>query len=428
MVVKAKYTTAEEALKCIKSGDRVFVHGSAATPHFLIKKLTERADELRNVEMVFISLLGKTEFAEDRYKDSFAINALFVSEPIRDCVNHGNGNFVPIFLSEIPDLFKSESFTIDVALIHISPPDAHGYCSLGVSIDIARTAVNTAKYVIAQVNPQMPRTHGDGLIHIGQIDSMVHVNEPLPEVFYECEDSIFETIGKNVAGLIEDGSTLQLGIGGIPNAVLSELTNHKNLGVHTEMFSDGLIPLIENGVVNNTLKKKHPGKVVTGFCIGSHNLYKYVDDNPMFEFLDIDYVNEPNVIKQNQKVCAINSCIEIDLTGQVCSDSIGTYQYSGVGGQMDFMRGAALSKGGKPILALGSRTNKGVSRIVPFLKQGAGVVTTRAHVQWVVTEFGVVNLFGKNLRQRGKELINIAHPDDREMLERAYFERFKQDI
>ncbi|MEO8148934.1 MAG: acetyl-CoA hydrolase/transferase C-terminal domain-containing protein [Bacteroidia bacterium] len=429
MSKKAIYKSAEEALSYIKSGNRVFVHGSAATPHFLLDKLTARANELTNVELVFISLLGKVEIAEAKYSNSFIINSFFVSEPVRENVNHGTGNFIPIFLSEIPELMKHNILPIDVALVHISPPDVHGFCSLGVSVDIARTAVNTAKYVIAQVNQQMPRTHGDGLIHINHIDAMVGVNEPLPEVFYGKGVNEVETkIGKNIASMIEDGSTIQMGIGGIPDAVLKELVSHKDLGVHTEMFSDGLIPLIENGVITNIYKKKHPGKIVTSFCIGSRQLYSYVNDNPLFAFLDIDYVNDPHVIRQNPKVCAINSCIEIDLTGQVCSDSIGTYQFSGVGGQMDFMRGAALSPGGKPIIALPSRTGKGIARIVPFLKQGAGVVSTRAHVHWVVTEYGTVNLFGKNLRQRAKALISIAHTGDREMLEKAYYERFSEMV
>lgn len=425
MSKKAIYTTAEAALSYIQSGNRVFVHGSAATPHFLLNKLAERAEDLRNVELVFITLLGNVAIAESRYSSNFTINSFFVSDAIRDNVNKGNGNFIPVFLSEIPLLMRFNILPIDVALVHVSPPDVHGFCSLGVSVDIARTAVNSAKHVIAQVNPQMPRTHGDGLIHINKIDAMVHADEELPELFYGERHSEIETrIGKHIASMIDNGSTIQIGIGAIPDAVLKELVYHKDLGVHTEMFSDGLIPLIERGVITNTHKKKHAGKITTGFCMGSKALYNYVHDNPLFAFLDIDYVNDPHVIRQNPKVCAINSCIEIDLTGQVCSDSIGTYQYSGVGGQMDFIRGAALSNGGKPIIAVPSRTSKGIPRIVPFLKQGAGVVTTRANVHWVVTEYGAVNLFGMNLRQRSKSLISIAHPDDKEMLEKSYHERF----
>ena len=422
---KSQYCTAEEALSQIKSGQRVFIHGSAATPTYLVQKLSEMGGRLRDVELVFISVLGDFPVAAPEHKDNFNLNALFVSAPVRQALAEGRGDYVPVFLSEIPELFKNGVLDIDVAIVHVSPPDNHGYCSLGTSVDIARTAVNTAKKVIAQINPRMPRTHGDGMIHISRFASMVYHEAPLHESNIGKDVTPEEAaIGNHIAGLIEDRSTLQMGIGSIPDAVLRSLTNHKDLGVHTEMFSDGIIDLIENDTINNKYKRRHPGKTVTGFCLGSERLYRYIDDNPSFAFLDIDYVNETKVIRENPSVVAINSCIEIDLTGQVCSDSIGTYQYSGVGGQMDFMRGAALSKGGKPIIALTARTNKGVPRITPFLKQGAGVVTTRAHVHYVVTEFGVAYLFGKNLRQRAQALINIAHPDDREMLERAYHERF----
>lgn len=423
--ISPTYQSAEKALKHIKSGDRVFIHGSAATPTFLIKKLSERAHELKDVELVFISVLGEFPLAKPEMKEAFKINSLFVSAPIREAIHDGRGDYVPVFLSEIPELFKNNILPIDVALVQVSPPDTHGYCSLGVSVDIARSAVNTAKKVIAQVNPKMPRTHGDGMIHTSRFTEIVYFESPLHESAHAESTSEEERkIGNHIAGLIEDRSTLQMGIGTIPDAVLKSLTNHKDLGVHTEMFSDGIIELIENDTINNKYKSRHPGKTVTGFCVGSERLYRYIDDNPAFAFLDIDYVNETKVIRENPSVVAINSCIEIDLTGQVCSDSIGTYQFSGVGGQMDFMRGAALSKGGKPIIALTSRTNKGVPRITPFLKQGAGVVTTRAHVHYVVTEYGIAYLYGKNLRQRAKELINISHPDDRENLERAFHDRF----
>lgn len=419
------YSAASEALKHIKSGQRVFIHGSAATPQFLIAQLAESAHEWKDVELVFISVFGDFPLVKPEFRDNFYVNALFVSGPVREAIHEGRGDYIPVFLSEIPELFKSDVLKPDVALIHVSPPDSHGYCSLGVSVDIARSAVNAAPIVIAQVNPLMPRTHGDGMIHISRFSAMVYHESPLPEVtacevFTEAE----REIGTHIAGLIDDRSTLQMGIGSIPDAVLGSLTNHKDLGVHTEMFSDGIIPLIENGTITNQYKVKHPGKTVTGFCYGSKKLYEFINDNPSFAFLDIDYVNDTKVISENPSVIAINSCIEIDLTGQVCSDSIGTYQYSGVGGQMDFMRGAALSKGGKPIIALSSRTSKGVPRIVPMLRPGAGVVTTRAHVHYVVTEFGVAYLFGKNLRQRAKALIAIAHPDDREMLYKAFHERF----
>lgn len=420
------FVSVEEALSCIHSGNRVFVHGSACTPTYLLKHLAARHQELRDVELVFISVYGDMHVDKPEYRDSFKLNSMFVSNSIRADVNEGYADYIPIFLSEIPELFKRDILTLDVALVQVSPPDKHGYCSLGVSVDIARTAVNKAKLVIAQINPQVPRTHGESLIHYSRFHCMVYADEPLHEaVFGEKVGPAELKIGEYIAGMIEDRSTLQMGIGAIPDAVLKCLTNHKDLGVHTEMFSDGLVPLFHSDVVNNKYKKIHPNTTVSGFALGTRMLYDYVDDNPAFMFLDIDYVNEPAIIKQNPKVVAINSCIEVDLTGQVCSDSIGTYQYSGVGGQMDFIRGAALSEGGKPIIALSSRTAKGVSRIVPMLKPGAGVVTTRAHVHYIVTEYGIAYLFGKNLRQRAKALIEISHPDDREMLHKAAFERFK---
>lgn len=421
-----QYVSAEEALQCIHSGDTVFIQGSAQTPIAMLHKLAERKNELRNVQLVFISLYGDILLDKPEYDEAFDLNSMFVSGTLRNAVNEGRADYIPVFLSEIPELFKQKILDLNVAIVQVSPPDKHGYCSLGVSVDIARTAVNTAKLVIAQVNPNVPRTHGDSLIHSTRFHKMVWIESPLLEITFGEE--ILESdalIGKYIAELIEDGSTLQMGIGSIPESVLRCLTNHKNLGVHTEMFSDGLIPLFESDVVNNKFKVIEPNRTVTGFALGTKKLYDYVDDNPGFAFMDIDYVNEPAVIKLNPKVCAINSCIEVDLTGQVVSDSIGTYQYSGVGGQMDFIRGAALSEGGKPIIALSSRTKKGISRIVPILKPGAGVVTTRAHVRYIVTEYGVAFLFGKNLRQRAKALIEIAHPDDRELLHKSCYERFK---
>jgi acyl-CoA hydrolase len=420
-----EYKTAEEALSMIRSGDRIFIQGNAATPTFLLNKLAERAPQLHDVELIMLGVFGDIELAKPEYSKSFRINSLFVSDAIRKAVNDNRADYVPIFLSEIPELFKRQIMALDVAIVHVSVPDKHGFCSLGVAVDVARAAVDSAKMVIAQVNPLMPRTHGDGMMHVSSFDALVHVHDALPEVNYGSKLKPEDIkIGQYIAEMIEDGSTLQMGIGCIPDSVLKSLGNHRDLGIHTEMFSDGVIPLIENGVITNKFKTKHPGKVVAGFCLGSRALYDYVDDNPLFAFLDIDYVNEVAVIKQNPKVVAINSAIEIDFTGQVCSDSIGMRQFSGVGGQMDFMRGASLSVGGKPILALPSRTNKGIPRIVPYLNQGAGVVTTRAQVHYVVTEFGVAYLFGKNLRQRAKALTAIAHPDDREYLERLSFERF----
>lgn len=423
--MNTNYTSAEQAVQYIKSGQRVFIHGSAATPSVLLKALFKRSSELRKVELVSITTLGSDIFKIEDFKASFFMNSLFVSQNVREIVNSDSGDYVPIFLSEIPRLFNQNILPLDVALIHVSKPDKHGFCSLGTSVDISRSAVKNAKYIIAQVNEQMPRTHGDGIIHVNEIHAMVHVNEALPEVNYSSRvDDTSKIIGKYCAELIEDGSTLQMGIGGIPDAVLSCLGGHKDLGIHTEMFSDGVIPLVESGVITNKFKKKHRGKIVTGFAIGTRKLYDFVDDNPMVAFLEIDYVNDTKVIRANPKAVSINSAIEIDLTGQVCADSIGTYQYSGVGGQIDFMRGAALSEGGKPIIALSSTTSKGDSKIVPFLKEGAGVVTTRAHIHYVVTEYGVAYLFGKNMRQRAMALVNISHPAHREWLEKEVIKRF----
>lgn len=426
MIHPYNYVTPQEALSIIQSDTRVFIHGSVCTPVFLLHELAKEKDRLRNVELVAITLKGDIELDKPVYAGSFHINSLFVSGPIRNAVAEGRADFIPVFLSDIPDLFKNNILELDTAIVQVSPPDRHGYCSLGVSVDIARAAVDSARQIIALVNPLMPRTHGDGMIHTDRFTKMVFHESPLPEESYT--NKVGETeriIGQHIAGMIEDGSTLQMGIGTIPDAVLSFLGNHKNLGVHTEMLSDGIIDLVEKDVINNKCKCKHPNKTITSFAIGSRRLYDYVNDNSSFNFLDIDYVNNPHVIRQNPKVIAINSAIEVDLTGQVCADSIGELQYSGIGGQMDFMRGAALSVGGKPIIALNSRTNKGVPRIVPHLKDGAGVVTTRGHVHYVVTEYGIAYLFGKNLRQRAKLLIDIAHPDDREMLTKYCYERFK---
>lgn len=418
------YITGEEAVKAIKPGQRVFVHGGAATPHYLLNKMAERASELWNVEIVSISMQGDAVIADPKYKNSFRINSLFVSQNIRTAVNEGRGDYVPIFLSEIPILFRRNILPIDVALVQVSPPDKHGFCSLGVSVDIAATAVKTAKHVIAQVNPRMPRTLGDGIVKIDEFDSVVYAEQELPEVVCSKASEISMRIGRYCADLVEDGATLQMGIGSIPDAVLASLTGHKELGVHTEMFSDGIIPLIEQGVITNQHKRKYRGKTVTSFLLGSRKLYDFVDDNPSVVVLNIDYVNDTAVIRTNPKVTAINSAIEVDITGQVCSDSIGTYHYSGVGGQMDFVRGASLSEGGKPIIALPSITSKGLSRISPFLKEGAGVVTTRAHAHYIVTEYGTAYLYGKNMRQRAKALIEIAHPNHREALEKSAFDRF----
>lgn len=418
------FVSAEEALKLVRSGDRVYIHSVAAAPQQLIKALTERADELRDVELVHLHTEGSAPYSDPKYTDSFRINAFFVGENIRDAVNHARADYIPVFLSEIPALFRQNVLPLDVALINVSPPDSHGFCSLGVSVDIARAAVDCAKTVIAQINPHMPRTIGDALVHVKDIHAMVEVNDPLPEVPVPNLTDTDRAIGRYIAELIDDGATLQMGIGSIPNAVLASLGNHKDLGIHTEMFSDGVINLVEKGVVTGKLKAKHPGKIVAGFVMGTKRLYDFIDDNPQVLMLDIEYVNDTSVIRRNPKATAINSAIEVDLTGQVCADSIGTRLYSGVGGQMDFIRGASLSPGGKPIIALPSSTKNGETKIVPYLKKGAGVVTTRAHVHYIVTEFGVAYLYGKNLRQRATELINIAHPEHREALEREAFNRF----
>jgi acyl-CoA hydrolase len=407
----------------------VFIHGSAATPVCLVEALQARYKELRDVELVSITTLGAVNFDRPEHRGSFFVNSLFVSEATRSVVNSDNGDYVPIFLSQIPQLFRKQILPIDVALVHVSPPDIHGYCSLGTSVDIARAAVDTAKYVIAQVNSLMPRTHGDGFIHVSKISAMVRHEAALPEVDYSSKVSdVVRSIGYNVASLIEDGATLQLGIGSIPDQVLKNLKSHQNLGLHTEMFSDGVIDLIQKGVINNSKKRLNVGRSVTAFLAGTRKLYDFVNDNPSVRLMDISYVNDTSIIRQNPKVTAINSAIEIDLTGQVCADSLGTYQFSGIGGQMDFIHGAALSEGGKPIIALPSQTGKGISRITPFLNEGAGVVTTRGHVHWVVTEYGIVDLFGMNLKQRAKALISISHPDHRESLELAFHTRFRKEL
>ncbi|MCL7927375.1 MAG: 4-hydroxybutyrate CoA-transferase [marine benthic group bacterium] len=417
-------TTAEEAVSVIQSGNRVFIQSVAAAPRLLIEAMTARAPELRDVEIVHLHTEGPAPYAAPEMRDSFRVNALFVGANVRDAINSGESSYIPVFLGETSNLFRRGILPLDVALIQVSPPDKHGFCSLGVSVDCSRAAVQAAKFVIAQVNPNMPRTHGDGVIHIDKIDAFVDGDEPLHEVPPPQYGDVEKAIGRYCAELIEDGATLQMGIGAIPDAVLAALGGHKNLGIHTEMFSDGAIDLIESGVINGLNKRSHPGKVVATFVMGTRRLYDFIDDNPQVAMLDVGYTNDTAVIRRNPKVTAINSAIEVDLTGQVCADSIGTRQYSGVGGQMDFIRGASLSEGGKPIIALPSVTRRGESRLVSFLKPGAGVVSTRAHVHYVVTEWGVANLYGQNLQARARLLINIAHPDHRERLEREALERF----
>lgn len=419
-----KYVTAAEAVKLVQTNDRVFIHGGAATPMPLVAALTARHKELNNVEVIHIHTEGEALYAKPEYKDSFFVNSFFVGGNLRKYVDHVNVQYVPVFLSEIPSLFRRGLSQLDVAFIQVSKPDKHGYCSLGVSVDIAKAATDVAKKVIAYVNPNMPRSHGDGHIHIRRFAAAVYGETPIFEVPLSGSSPVELAIGKYVASIVEDRATLQMGIGGIPAAVLQCLSNHKDLGVHTEMFTDAVLPLVEKGVINNRFKKRHPGKIVSAFAMGTRKLYDFIDDNPMVAMLDAAYVNDTAIIRRNDKVTAINSAVEIDITGQVCADSIGSNIISGVGGQMDFIRGASLSEGGKPIIALASATEKGVSKIVPFLKEGAGVVTTRAHVHYVVTEYGIADLYGKNIAQRARSLIAIAHPDHRETLEKKAYELY----
>ncbi len=421
--MKFKSTTAEEAVKMIKSGDRVYIQAAGGAPQILINAMTARHRELKNVIVSHLHIEGEAPYADPKYKDSFFVNSFFIGPNVRHTLEAGNGCYTPVFLGELPVLFKRNIIDLDIALVTVSPPDKHGYCSLGVTVAATLGAIENANYVIAEVNSKMPRTHGDGIIHISEIDAVVEVDRELENHKVVEPNNTEKIIGDYIAEMIEDGSTLQMGIGNIPNAVLSRLHNHKNLGIHTEMFSDGVVDLILEDVINGNNKKVNHGKAVTTFLLGSKRLYEYVDDNPFVELKEADYTNNVGIISQNPKVVSINSAIEVDLTGQVCADSIGMRMYSGVGGQMDFIRGASLSEGGKPIIALPSITKKGRSRIVPFLQPGAGVVTTRAHVHYVVTEYGVANLYGKCIKQRIKELVNIAHPDHRETIAKAYHDQ-----
>lgn len=412
--------TASEAIRHVPNGARVFIHGAAATPHLLIEALVEQAPRFHNAELLHLHTFGEALYANEAFQDNFRVVNLFVGPNMRSKVDYDHVDYLPCFLSEIPALFRSERRPLDVALVHLSPPDRHGFCTLGTSVDVARAALEMSEIVIAQINPNMPRVHGDGFVHVDAIDYAVEVDVPIDEAPPRPLNNVERAIGRHVAGLVEDGATLQMGIGAIPDAVLQALVHHKHLGIHTEMWSDGVLPLIESGAVDNSLKRVHPGKIVSGFLMGSRRLYDYVDDNPYAVLLDIGYVNNVSVIARNPRVTAINSAVEVDLTGQVCADSVGSRIISGVGGQMDFIRGASLSKGGKPIIALPSRTRHGHSRIVTTLKRGAGVVTTRAHVHYVVTENGVADLYGKTTSERAQALIAIAHPDDRELLAREW--------
>jgi 4-hydroxybutyrate CoA-transferase len=413
-----KITDRKTALGTVKSEQRVFVHGGAATPNVLLTELVAQRHRLRNVELVHLHTIGDATYARPEYAENFRVVNLFVGSNLRNRMGASNIDYLPCFLSEIPSLFRTGTMQLDVALIQVAPPDKHGHCSLGVSVDVALAAVQNAKLVIAQINPRMPRVHGEGFITTSRIDFAVEEESELPEEKPREQTPEEKKIGKLVASLVEDGSTLQVGIGAVPNAILSCLRDRKHLGIHTEMWSDSTLDLIEAGAVDNSKKAVIPGKTVSSFLIGSRRLYDFVDDNPSVVQLDTSFVNRPEIIASNPKVIAINSAIEIDLTGQVCADSIGSRVISGVGGQMDFIRGATQSLGGKAIMALTSRTARGVPRIVSMLRPGAGVVTTRAHVHYVVTEYGVADLWGKTLRKRAEALISIAHPDDRANLSR----------
>jgi acyl-CoA hydrolase len=414
--------SAEQALACIASGMRVFVHGAAATPTPLLEALARRTD-LEDVRLYHLHTNGPAPFAEPECRGRLRSISLFTGAPLRPAIDRGDADFVPIFLSDIPSLFLRRQVPLDVALLQVSPPDAHGYCTLGTSVDTALAASQAARCIVAEINDQMPRTLGNTLVPFSRIHAFIRTSRPLHEREPGAPGAVEEQIGEHVAALVDDGATLQMGIGAIPDATLRRLKDKVDLGIHTEMFSDGLIDLVEAGAITNRLKQVHRGRIVTSFVLGSRRLYDFVNDNPLVEFHPCDRTNDTAIIRMNDKVTAINSAIEIDLSGQVVADSMGFRIFSGIGGQMDFIRAAALSEGGKPIIALPSTAKKGtVSRIVPAVAPGAGVVTTRGHVHWVVTEYGAVNLFGRTLRERAEALIGIAHPDMRGDLRRAFAE------
>jgi 4-hydroxybutyrate CoA-transferase len=428
---KSKLCTPEEAASYINSDQRIYIHPGCAIPEVLVAAMTNRYKELWNVEIIHILTFGIAPYIEPEMEGHFRHNALFIGSNVRNAVNAGRADFTPIFLSEVPSLFYKKILPIDAALIHVSPPDKYGFCSFGIGVECTKPAADNAKMIIAQINPNMPRTLGNSFIHIDKIDKCIEADVPLKEMNPHGEAvtpeefEVFQQIGSHIAELIEDGSTLQLGIGAIPDAVLGFLGSKKDLGIHTEMFSDGLIKLIEDGIVTNEKKTLHPGKLLTSFVLGSRKLFEFLDDNSFMEFHPTTYINDPFIIAQNDNMVAINSAVEIDITGQVCADSIGSKLFSGFGGQVDFIRGATRSKGGKPIIALPSTAKKGeLSRIVPFLKQGAGVTTSRGDVHYVVTEFGIADLYGKSIRERANALINIAHPKFREELDIYLHETF----
>ena len=413
-------TTPDEAVRAITSGYRVFLTGNCSVPQKVLAALVAYAPNVRDVEIVQVLTVGNAAYVEPGMQPHLRVNTLFISDNVRAAVNAGRADFTPMFLSEIPSAFKKQ-LPVDVALIHVSPPDEHGYCSFGIEVGVTKTAAQAAKIVIAEVNQQMPRTLGDSFIHVSKLDYIIPVDYRLPELPMGSTSAIAGQIAKHIAALIPDGATLQTGIGAIPDAVLRELAHHKDLGVHTELFADGVIDLVERGVINGERKSLHPGKIVAGFVLGTQRLYDFVDDNSIIELHPTEYVNDPFVIAQNDRMVAINSAIEVDLTGQVCADSIGARLYSGVGGQVDFIYGASRSEGGIPIIALPSSAlikDQNTSKIVALLKHGAGVTTTRNHVRYVVTEYGVAELYGKTIRQRAEALIKIAHPDFHEELEK----------
>jgi len=414
-----KTVSAEEAVRLIAPGMRVYLTGNCSVPQALLRALVARSGELHDVEIVQVLTVGTAEYVAPGMEDHLRVNTLFISDNVRAAVNEGRADFTPCFLSEIPRLFKDGHLPLDVALVHVSPPDEHGFCSFGIEVGITKPAAQSAKVIIAEMNPRMPRTLGDSFIHVSKLHHIVLVDYPLPEIRMGGANGEVSRIADYVAGLIPDGATLQTGIGAIPDAVLARLTRHKDLGIHTELFSDGIIDLITRGVITGERKTLHPGKVVAGFVLGTQRLYDFIHDNPVIEFHPTDYVNDPFVIAQNAKMVAINSAIEIDLTGQVCADSFGPRLYSGVGGQLDFIYGASRSAGGVPIIALPATALGGkASRIVPTLRPGAGVTTSRNHIRYVVTEYGVADLYGKTVRQRAQALIAVAAPAFREQLER----------
>lgn len=426
MTTQIKFTTAEEAVKVIKSGDHIHLSSVASAPQCLINAMCARgeAGELKDVHIHHLHTEGPAPYADEKFEGVFQLDSFFVGGNVRKVTQSGYADYIPIFLSETQRLYRCGAVPCNVAMIQVSTPDKHGFVSLGTSVDATLAAVETAEHVIAVVNKYVPRAFGQAMIHSSKIDIFVQDDKPLMEAHFTQPNATEEAIGKHCAALIEDGATLQMGIGAIPNAVLAQLGNHKNLGIHTEMFADGVLPLVESGVINGEAKNIDKGKMVSTFLMGSQRVYDFIDDNPAVLMMDVGYTNAPYIISKNDRVTAINSALQVDITGQVCADSLGTKFYSGVGGQIDFVYGASLSKGGKAIIAMPSMTNKGISKIAPVLSPGAGVVTTRNHIHWFVTEHGAVDLYGKTLQERARLIISVADPSAQEELDRAAFERF----